>query len=67
MSSKAEKIQELIDMQKKFIAYEHEHGVEAVDYFAPKEGHPLDGFRQDFNSKAMDLVDIAHAEVGSHR
>lgn len=67
MSSKAEKIQELIDMQKKFIAYEHEHGVESVDYFTPKSGHPLDGFRDEFNTKAMDLVDIAHEEVGSRR
>ena len=66
MSDKAAKIQELIAMQKKFIAYEQEHGVNFKDYFTPEAGHELDGYRQTYRDKAMELVDIAHAEKGSH-
>lgn len=67
MSDKQAMIQELIDMQKKFIEYEHENGVSMKDYFTPEAGHPLDGYRQDYMDKAMELVDMAHAEKGSHR
>ena len=65
MSDKAAMIQELIEMQKKFIAYEQEHGVNFKDYFTPEAGHELDGYRQKYMDKAMELVDIAHAEKGS--
>ncbi len=67
MSDKAAKIQELIEMQKKFIAYEQENGVNFKDYFTPEAGHPLDGYRQSYMDKAMELVDMAHEEKGSHR
>lgn len=67
MSDKAAKIQELIAMQKKFIAYEQANGVNFKDYFTPEAGHELDGYRQDYMDKAMELVDIAHAEKGSER
>lgn len=67
MSERMQKIQELIEMQKKFIAYEQENGVNFKDYFTPEAGHPLDGYRQTYMDKAMELVDIAHAEKGSHR
>ncbi len=67
MSDKAARIQELIAMQKKFIAYEQENGVNFKDYFTPEAGHPLDGYRQSYMEKAMELVDMAHAEKGSHR
>ena len=67
MSDKAAKIQELIEMQKKFIAYEQENGVNFKDYFTPEAGHPLDGYRQSYMEKAMELVDMAHEEKGSHR
>ncbi len=67
MSDKAAKIQELIAMQKQFIAYEQEHGVNFKDYFTPEEGHELDGYRQKYRDMAMDLVDMAHAEKGSQR
>ncbi len=67
MSDKKAKIAELIEMQKKFIAYEHEHGVEMKDYFAPESGHLLDGYKESYMEKAMELVDIAHAEKGSKR
>ncbi len=65
MSERLKKIQELIEMQKKFIAYEQENGVNFKDYFTPEAGHELDGYRQTYMDKAMELVDLAHADKGS--
>jgi len=67
MSDKAAKIQELIEMQKKFMEYEHKNGVNPQDYFTPKKGHELDGYREKYADLAKDVVDIAHGEAGSHR
>ena len=67
MSSKAEKIQKMIEMQKKFIDYEHANGVDPKDYFTPAAGHELDGYRQEYMDLAMEVVDLAHDEAGSSR
>ena len=67
MSEKQEIIKKLLEMQKKFIDIEHESGVEMKDYFAAEDGHPLKGFRQEYMDMANKLVDMAHAEKGSHR
>ncbi|HUT41023.1 MAG TPA: hypothetical protein VM011_06745 [Gammaproteobacteria bacterium] len=67
MSNKQELIAKLLEMQKKFIDYEHASGVEMKDYFAADEGHPLKGFRQEYMDMANQLVDMAHTEKGSHR
>lgn len=65
MSSKAEKIAELIEMQKKFITYEKANGVEPQDYFTPEAGHELDGYRQKYQDIATEVADMAHSEAGS--
>ncbi|MDH3694312.1 MAG: hypothetical protein OER96_07060 [Gammaproteobacteria bacterium] len=67
MSDKQELIQKMLEMQKKFIDYEHKDGVSPDDYFAPESGHTLDGFRQEYDKLASQLVDLAHAEKGSSR
>jgi hypothetical protein len=67
MSEKQELIKRLLEMQKKFIDYEHANGVEMEDYFAGDESHPLHNFRQEYTDLANKLVDMAHAEKGSHR
>jgi len=67
MSDKAAMIKEMIEMQKKFIEYEHKNGVDPKDYFKPDSGHELDGYRQKYRDLAMEVVDLAHAEAGSHR
>ncbi len=67
MSSKREMIEKMLEMQRKFIEYEHQHGFEGVNYWKPEPGHPLDGYRQDYMELAMKVVDAAHAEVGSKR
>jgi hypothetical protein len=67
MSDKQELIKEMLEMQKKFMDYEHKNGVSQEEYFAAKEGHELAGYRQKYNELAIKLVDMAHAEKGSHR
>ena len=67
MSSKTELIKEMLEMQKKFISYEHKNGVDPQEYFTPEAGAELDGFRQKYNEMAMKVVDMAHEEAGSHR
>ena len=67
MSNKQELIAKMMEMQKKFIAYEQENGVDMEDYFVGDEGHPLHNFRQEYMDLANQLVDMAHAEKGSRR
>ena len=65
MSSKAEKIAKLIEMQKKFIEYEQNNGLDPKDYYSPESGHELDGYRQEYRDLAMDVLEEAHKQVGS--
>ncbi len=67
MSSKQEKIRELINMQKKFIELEQQGEITAQSYWTPKEGTDLDGFKEKYMKIAMQVVDNAHEEVGSKR
>ncbi len=67
MSSKTELIKEMLEMQKKFIDYEQKNGVQAEEYFTPKAGHALDGFRQKYQDLADKVIDMAHKEAGSQR
>ena len=67
MSSKAELIKEMLEMQKKFIAHEQAEGVDPQDYFTPEAGSDLDGYRQKYMELAMKVVDMAHEEAGSKR
>jgi hypothetical protein len=67
MSDRATLIKELIEMQKKFMADEHANGFSAKNYFTPEAGSLFDGYRETFNDKAMELVDLAHSDKGSHR
>ncbi len=67
MGEKQELITKMLEMQKKFMDFERKNGVEMEDYFAAEEGHLLKGFRQEYMDLANKLVDMAHAEKGSHR
>ena len=66
MSSKADKIKEMLEMQKKFMAKEHETGVSMEEYYTPEAGSVLDGYRQKYRDLAMEVVEMAHKEKGSH-
>lgn len=63
---KQELIDKMIEMQQRFIAYEHEHGVTGKDYWASTKGLLVD-YRQDYMDMANRVVDIAHEIVGSSR
>ena len=67
MSEKQDLIKRMLELQKKFIEFEHENGVNGIDYYTPGEGHPLDGYRKEYNDLANKVVDLAHGEAGSHR
>ncbi len=66
MSSKQDKIKKMLEMQKKFIELDRARGVSAEEYFTPKDGTELDGYRDEYSKLAMDVVDVAHKEKGSH-
>lgn len=67
MSTKQEKIQKLLDMQKKFIENEHANGFDAGDYYTPESGSVLDGYIDTYNEIALDVMEDAHKERGSER
>jgi len=59
-------IDKMLEMQKQFIAYEHQHGVSGKDYWASSEGLLAD-YRQEYTDMANRVVDLAHEIVGSSR
>ena len=67
MSSKQEKIKKLLEMQKKFIELEQRGEITSENYWAPEDGSDLDGFKEEYMKIAMEVVDDAHEEKGSHR
>ena len=67
MSTKQEKIEKMLEMQRKFIALDREKGVGMDEYFLPEEGSELHNYRQEYADAASEVVDIAHEEKGSKR
>lgn len=65
MSTKAELIQDLLQMQRDFIKFEHENGMHPDDYYNPGAGHPLETYKNDFMNKAVEVLDMAHDEKDS--
>jgi len=65
MSSKQDKIQKMLEMQKKFIELEQRGDVTAEGYWAPENGSDLDGFKDEYSKLAMEVVEDAHKEKGS--
>jgi hypothetical protein len=63
---KQELIDKMLEMQKQFIDYEHQHGVTGKDYWASKDGLLAD-YRQEYMDMANRVVDLAHEIVGSVR
>lgn len=66
MSSKQDKIKKMLEMQKKFIELDRARGVSAEEYFTPEEGAELQGYREEYSKLAMDVVEEAHKDKGSH-
>ena len=65
--TKQEKIRKMLEMQKRFIEKEHKSGVTMKEYFVPGESDELKGYREEYMKLALEVVDEAHGEVGSHR
>ncbi len=66
MQEKKELIDKMLELQKKFIEHEHQHGISGKDYYASEEGL-LANYRQEYMDLANRVVDIAHEMVGSAR
>ncbi|NOY17002.1 MAG: hypothetical protein GXP23_08735 [Gammaproteobacteria bacterium] len=67
MSTKQEKIQEMLDMQKEFIKNERENGFDPKEYYAPESGSVFDGYVDAYNDIALEVMNDAHKERGSKR
>jgi hypothetical protein len=67
MSSKQDLIKEMLEMQKKFSAYEQANGVDPQEYFTPEAGSEFDGYRAKYQEIANKVIDMAHEEAGSER
>lgn len=65
MSTKQDKIEKLLEMQRRFIALDRERGVNMDEYFVPDEDSDLHNYRQDYMECAMEVVKLAHEEKGS--
>ena len=66
MQEKKELIDKMLELQKKFIEYEHQNGISGKDYYASDDGL-LANYRQEYMDLANRVVDIAHEVVGSQR
>ena len=67
MSTKQEKIQEMLEMQKKFIENEHANGFDAKDYYTPGSGSILKDYIETYNDLAVEVLNDAHKERGSEQ
>ncbi len=65
-AERQELIGKMLEMQKQFIAYEHEHGISGKDYWASNDGL-LANYREEYMDMANRVVDLAHQIVGSSR
>lgn len=63
-AEKAQLIEEMLEMQKKFMEIEHDKGISGKDYYYSQEGLLAD-YRQQYMEKAMRVVHISHELVGS--
>ncbi len=66
-TEKRKLIEQMLEMQKKFIEFEHKKGVEPEEYWVSEEGHPLFQHKEKYDEMSSRLVDLAHAEKGSRR
>ena len=65
-NEKQQLIEKMLDLQKQFIALEHEQGITGKDYWASSDGL-LATYRHEYAEMATRVVDIAHEIVGSSR
>ena len=66
IKQKNDMIQEMLEMQKQFIDFEHANGISGKDYYYSQDGL-LKDYREKYMEMAMKVVDMAHEEAGSER
>jgi hypothetical protein len=67
MSEKQEIIKQMMDMQHKFIELERNGEFSTEEYYDSDGDNELALHKRSFEELARRLVDLAHAEKGSHR
>ncbi len=67
MSNKQEIIKQMLEMQRRFIEIEQNGEFSIEDYYDSDGDSELAQFKRSYDELATQLVDLAHAEKGSHR
>ena len=67
MSDKQKIIQQMLEMQNRFIEIEKSGEFSAEQYYDNEGGSELALYKKTFDDLARQLVDLAHEEKGSHR
>lgn len=67
MSNKQEIIKQMLEMQRRFIEIEQTGKFSIEDYYDSDGESELAQFKRTYDELATQLVDLAHAEKGSHR
>ncbi len=66
IKEKNDLIEQMLEMQKQFIDFEHDNGISGKDYYYSQDGL-LKDYRQKYMDMAMKVVDLSHEIVGSSR
>jgi hypothetical protein len=67
MSEKQEIIKQMLELQRKFIELEQKGLFSAEQYYDNEGDSELAIYKRSYAELATKLVDLAHAEKGSHR
>ena len=67
MSEKQKVIQQMLDLQRKFIEIEQRGEFSSEQYYDSEGGSELAQYKKTYDELATRLVDLAHEEKGSHR
>lgn len=67
MTEKQEIIKQMLDMQQKFIKLERNGDFKIDEYYDTEGDSELARYKSKYNELSIRLVDLAHAEIGSHR
>ena len=67
MNEKQKIIQEMLEMQKKFIAQEQSEGIDLEEYYRGEGDSVVNGYQARYSELANKLVELAHGEKGSKR
>ena len=67
MSEKQKIIQQMLEMQKRFIEIEQSGEFDTQQFYDSEGKSELSVFKKTYDDLARQLVDLAHEEKGSHR